>query len=169
MPIWHWGGSLPEEELLLNCGQTKKLISKGLDVNSGKPLRTWFQCCSNGLSVRRSSSTFTLLLLPTSVEYESGIGSVKSALYTCVRSQPVPEEMLLTVLLEVEAILNSKPLGYVSADVTDVDPVTPHSLLMGWPDGSLPQVVYPDTEILSCRCWPHSQVLADQFWSRFKR
>lgn len=42
-----------------------------------------------------------------------------------------------------------------------------NSLLMGWPDGSLPQVVYPETEILSCRCWQHSQVLADQFWSLF--
>lgn len=42
-----------------------------------------------------------------------------------VGSQPVPEEALLTVLLVVEAILNSKPLGYVSADVVDEDPVTP--------------------------------------------
>lgn len=59
-------------------------------------------------------------------------------------AQPVHEE----VLLEVETILNSKPLGYVSADITDIDPVTPNSLLMGPPDGSLPQVVYPESEIL---------------------
>ncbi|KAK0138066.1 hypothetical protein N1851_025729 [Merluccius polli] len=40
---------------------------------------------------------------------------------------------------------------------------------MGQPDGALPQVVYPDTEILSRRRWRHSQVLADHFWSRFIR
>ncbi|XP_023806317.1 SH3 and multiple ankyrin repeat domains protein 2 isoform X1 [Oryzias latipes] len=101
--------------------------------------------------------------------WEREIRSVKTALYTSVGAQPVYEEVLLTVLLEVEMILNSKPLGYVFADVADIDPVTPNSLLMGRPDGSLPQVVYPDTEILSQRRWRHSQVLADHFWARFLR
>ena len=101
--------------------------------------------------------------------WEREVRSVKSALYTCVGSQPVPEEVLLTVLLEVEALLNAKPLGYVSADIADVDPITPNSLLMGRPDGSLPQVVYPESEILSRRRWRHSQILADHFWSRFIR
>ncbi|KAL7873501.1 hypothetical protein AOLI_G00125720 [Acnodon oligacanthus] len=72
--------------------------------------------------------------------WEREVRSVKSALHACVGAQPVHEEVLLTVLLEVEAILNSKPLGYVSADIADIDPITPNSLLMGRPDGSLPQV-----------------------------
>lgn len=58
--------------------------------------------------------------------WEREVCSVKSALYTCVGAQ-----VLLTVLLEVEAIINSKPLGYVSSDIADIDPVTPNSLLMG--------------------------------------
>lgn len=99
--------------------------------------------------------------------WEREVRSVKSALYTVLGAQSVPEEVLMTVLLEVEAILNSKPLGYVSSDVADADPVTPNSLLMGRPDGSLPQVIYPESEILSRRHWRHSQVLADRFWSRF--
>ncbi len=101
--------------------------------------------------------------------WEREVRSVKSALYTTVGTQSVPEAVLLTVLLEVEAILNSKPLGYVSSDVADTDPVTPNSLLMGRPDGSLPQVIYPESELLSRRPWRHSQVLADNFWSRFIR
>ncbi|XP_077374847.1 uncharacterized protein LOC144017311 [Festucalex cinctus] len=101
--------------------------------------------------------------------WEREICSVKTALYTCVGAQPVHEDVLLTVLLEVESILNSKPLGYVSADAADADPVTPNSLLMGRPDGSLPQVMYPETETLSRKRWRHSQVLADQFWSRYIR
>lgn len=59
------------------------------------------------------------------------------------------EEVLRTVLVEVEGILNSKPLGYTSSDVADPDPVTPNLLLMGRPDPSLPQVVYAYTELLS--------------------
>ncbi|KAL0161393.1 hypothetical protein M9458_045118 [Cirrhinus mrigala] len=89
--------------------------------------------------------------------WEREVRSVKSALYT----QSVPEEVLMTVLLEVEAILNSKPLGYVSSDMADADPVTPSSLLMGRPDGSLPQVIYLESEMLSRRRWRHSQILAD--------
>lgn len=45
--------------------------------------------------------------------------------------------MVRTVLIEIEAILNSKPLGYVSADIAGLEPITPNCLLMGRPDGSL--------------------------------
>lgn len=66
------------------------------------------------------------------------------------------------MLLEVDAILKSKLLSYVSADMADIDPVTQNSLLMGWPDGLLPHVVYPETDILSRKCLRHSQILTDQ-------
>ncbi|KAJ8389799.1 hypothetical protein AAFF_G00115050 [Aldrovandia affinis] len=45
----------------------------------------------------------------------------------------------------------------------DLNPVTPNLLLMGRPDGSLPQVVYPETELLSQRRWKHSQILTHHF------
>ncbi|XP_030609347.1 uncharacterized protein LOC115796997 [Archocentrus centrarchus] len=101
--------------------------------------------------------------------WEREVRSVKAALYATIRPQPIPEEVLRTVLIEIEGILNSKPLGYVSTDVADVDPVTPNLLLMGRPDPSLPQAVYTDTEMLSRRRWRHTQVLADQFWTHFIR
>ncbi len=79
------------------------------------------------------------------------------------------EEVLRTVLVEIDGILNSKPLCYTSLDVADPDPVTPNMLLMGRPDSSLPQVIYPESELLSKRRWRHSQILSDQFWKRFLR
>lgn len=101
--------------------------------------------------------------------WEREIRSVKTALYTTLGSQPLADEVLRTVLIEVEGILNSKPLGYVSSNLTDLDPVTPNLLLMGRRDGSLPQMVYPAAELLTRRRWRHSQVLADHFWSSFIR
>lgn len=101
--------------------------------------------------------------------WEREIRSVKQALYTTVGAQAQAEEVLRTVLIEVEGLLNSKPLGYVSSSVADPDPVTPSLLLMGRRDGSLPQVVYPATELLSRRRWRHSQILTDHFWSSFIR
>ncbi|KAL1267625.1 hypothetical protein QQF64_032988 [Cirrhinus molitorella] len=101
--------------------------------------------------------------------WEREIRSVKAALSTTIGAQSVPEEVLRTVLIEVEAILNSKPLGYVSANISDMDPITPNHLLMGRPNSSLPQVVYHDSESLSRRRWRQSQILADHFWAKFIR
>ncbi|KAI7814087.1 hypothetical protein IRJ41_007891 [Triplophysa rosa] len=99
--------------------------------------------------------------------WEREVRSVKTALRTTLGAQIVTEEVLRTVLVEVEGILNSRPLAYVSGDVADPDPVTPNSLLMGRPDSSLPQVVYPESDLLSRKRWKHSQILSDHFWKHF--
>lgn len=83
--------------------------------------------------------------------WEKEVRSVKAALCAIIQAQTVPEEVLRTVLIEVEGILNSKPLGYVPTDVVDADPVTSNLLLMGRLDPSLPQAVYTESELLS-RC-----------------
>ncbi|KAK7939924.1 hypothetical protein WMY93_003250 [Mugilogobius chulae] len=101
--------------------------------------------------------------------WEREIRSIKSALHAMLGSQTVTEEVLRTVLTEVENIINSKPLGYTSSDVADPDPITPNMLLMGRLDPCTPQVVYPATELLSRRRWRHSQALSDQFWIHFIR
>ncbi|XP_065102634.1 uncharacterized protein [Paramisgurnus dabryanus] len=100
--------------------------------------------------------------------WEREIRSVKSALQVVIGSQPVPEEVLSTVLIEVEGILNSKPLGYVSSDVADLDPVTPNMLLMGRRDASLPQVIYTP-EPVTKRRWRHTQSIVDHFWLYYTR
>ncbi|XP_073669326.1 uncharacterized protein [Paramisgurnus dabryanus] len=101
--------------------------------------------------------------------WEREIRSIKIALQTTLGAQAVTEEVLRTVMIEIEGILNSKPLGYVSSDIADPDPVTPNLLLMGRHDSSLPLVTYPDSELSSRRQWRHSQILSDHFWSHFIR
>ena len=76
---------------------------------------------------------------------------------------------MMTVLIEVEGIINSKPLGYTSSDIADPDPITPNMLLMGRRDPSIPQVIYSETELLSRRRWKQCQALADQFWVKYIR
>lgn len=98
--------------------------------------------------------------------WEREIHSTKAALQVVIGTEALPEEVLLTLLIEVEGMLNAKPLGYVSADAADPDPVTPSMLLMGRRDASLPQVSYAPTAVTKKR-WRHSQMMADHFWSRF--
>lgn len=81
---------------------------------------------------------------------------MKNVLRTTIGSQVVTEEVILTVLIEVEGILNSKPLGYTVSNVADINPVTPNYLLIGWPDNSLPPVVYTATELTGRRRWRQS-------------
>lgn len=73
---------------------------------------------------------------------------MKKALGLAVRDKSPHEDVPLTILMEMGDILNSKPLGYVSVDVADPDPVTPNLLLMGRHDASLPHAVYADRDLL---------------------
>lgn len=83
-------------------------------------------------------------------------GSVRS-LQAVIGAQVLQEEVLLTLFIEVEGILNAKPLGCISSDVADPDPVMPS--MMGRQNASLPQVAYaPDA--LTRRCWVHCQMMA---------
>ena len=100
--------------------------------------------------------------------WEREIKCIKTALRVVLNEQTVPEPVLQTMLAEVEGIMNAKPLGYLSSDAMDPEPVTPNLLLMGRHDSSLPQAIYGPGD-LGRRRWRHSQVLADRFWSSFIR
>lgn len=52
-------------------------------------------------------------------------------LYVTVGTQPVAEDVLRNLLIELEGILNSKPSGYISSSVSYLDPETPSHLQMG--------------------------------------
>ncbi|KAI5608002.1 hypothetical protein C0J50_9702, partial [Silurus asotus] len=101
--------------------------------------------------------------------WERGIRSIKYALRIVVGAQTVTEKVLQTVLIEIEGILNSKLLGYVSSNVADLNSNTPNLLLMKRLDSSLPQVIYPADEYIGRRRWRQSQVLSVNFWSSFVR
>lgn len=58
--------------------------------------------------------------------WEREVRSVKASLQVVLRDQVVSVEVLSTVLVEVEGILNSKSLGYSSSDLANSDPVTPN-------------------------------------------
>ena len=53
-------------------------------------------------------------------------------------------EVLQTLIVEVEAVLNDRPLTYLSADVTDLEPLTPSHLLYGRRITMLPYPIMED-------------------------
>ena len=66
------------------------------------------------------------------------VGLTKQALKKTLDRSFVTLLILETIIVEVEATLNDRPLTYVSSDVTDVEPLTPAHLLYGRWVTSLP-------------------------------
>ncbi|GAA6085477.1 uncharacterized protein LOC113069085 [Tachysurus ichikawai] len=60
--------------------------------------------------------------------WEREVKSVKIALRVILREQVVPEPALQTLLVEVEGILNTKPLGYSKSEVTQAAAARKNSL-----------------------------------------
>lgn len=70
--------------------------------------------------------------------YEGLIGLAKQSLRKVLGNTCVNTETLRTLLSEVEATLNDRPLTYISEDIFDPSPLPPSQLLYGWRITSLP-------------------------------
>ncbi|TWW54954.1 hypothetical protein D4764_09G0000030 [Takifugu flavidus] len=122
-------------------------------VGGARELREAFETMAPHLKEQLAKQKIEFCFNPPSAPHFGGawereVRSVKTALKVVLKEQTVPETVLQTVLVEVEGILNAKPLGYVSSDLADPDPITPSILLMGRYDASLPQVIYDSNDTL---------------------
>ena len=93
--------------------------------------------------------------------------TLRKLLNGVMNTQVLTDESLSTLLTEVEAILNSRPLTVASDDPGDLDPLTPnHFLSMKGIDVVDPQ--FSDKEVFSRKKWRHIQYLANLFWKRWR-
>ena len=97
--------------------------------------------------------------------WERLIRSVKVALNATMKEHIPKEETLITLLTEVEFIINSRPLTHVSVDPKDPECLTPnHFLIMG--DSVLPSWSCNDEFHVRMQ-WRRVQQRADVFWRRW--
>lgn len=82
-------------------------------------------------------------------------------------------EEISTVLCEVEANINSRPLTYLSADPEDPSPLTPSHFLLGKRATCLPQdfgaAIPQSTAVNLRRRVQHRQALTDHLWKRWRK
>lgn len=122
-------------------------------VGGDKELRAAYEAMMPQLKEQLAEQQISFKFIPPGAPHFGGawereVKSVKQALKVVLKDQTVTETVLRTVLTEVEGILNAKPLGYVSSDVSYLDPVTPSILLMGQHNSSLPQLLYDSSNLL---------------------
>lgn len=103
--------------------------------------------------------------------YERLVKSVKTPLKKVFAKAMLDAEQLTTILAEIEAQLNSRPLNYLSADPCDYSVITPAQILIG---KNLSQVsptedthVSEHTSGAITKRFDYHQRLVNGFWRRW--
>ena len=91
--------------------------------------------------------------------WERMIRSMRKVLNSSLKVQNLDEEGLHTVLCEVEAIVNSRPITKASTDPNDLEALTPNHLLLLKVTPSLPPGEFQKEDIYSRRRWKQVQYL----------
>ena len=86
-----------------------------------------------------------------------------------LKQQTLNDEGLHTLMCEVEAIINGRPLTKISDDPRDVAALTPNRLLLLRAGPDLPPGHFRPEDIYSVRRWKQVQYLADIFWRRWTK
>ena len=101
--------------------------------------------------------------------WESAVKAVKYHLRRVVGNASLTYEEFNTIIVQVEACLNSRPLSPLSADPDDLNPLTPGHFLIG---SSLTAMVEPDLTTLNTgrlNRYQHLTQMMQQFWKRWSK
>ena len=104
--------------------------------------------------------------------WERQIRTVRSVLSSLLKDVPgrLDDESLRTLLTEVEAIVNSRPLAVDNLNDETADPLTPNHLLTMKSKVVLPPPgVFEQADLYCRKRWRAVQHLANEFWERFSK
>ncbi|XP_053620234.1 uncharacterized protein LOC128680823 [Plodia interpunctella] len=101
--------------------------------------------------------------------WERLVRSVKTALTATLHERHPHEDVLHTLLTEVEHTINSRPLSHVSVAPEDDTALTPNHFLLGGPSKVPLPGAFTKVDELGRSHWKAAQRLADLFWQRWVR
>lgn len=101
--------------------------------------------------------------------WEAGIKSTKHHLIRVIGESTLTFEEFSTVLAEIEACLNSRPLCPLSSDVEDLDALTPAHFLVGGPLTLVPEAPPPTGPDSRLSRFQGLQRMRQVFWKRWSQ
>lgn len=101
--------------------------------------------------------------------WERLIRMVRKVLFSVLQQQSLDDERLHTILCEVEAILNDRPITKVSDDVNGLEALTPNHILLLKGKPILAPGLFQESDLYIRRRWRQVQYLSDLFWKRWTR
>lgn len=101
--------------------------------------------------------------------WEAGVKSAKFHLRRVIGNARLTFEEMATVMTQVEACLNSRPLTPVTADPTDLAVLTPGHFLIGDALTAYPEPDLTDVKENRLTRWQLTQQLFQHFWRRWSR
>lgn len=78
-------------------------------------------------------------------------------------------EELNTFIIQIESILNSRPLTRISNDPSDLEVLTPVHFNIGKPLTEFPEYDYRESPSNRLDSWERIQKLRQHFWKRFSK
>ncbi|XP_017470374.1 PREDICTED: uncharacterized protein LOC108362054 [Rhagoletis zephyria] len=144
-------------------------------VGAEKELRIAYERCINDdkVSTYFADAQTTWHFNPPSAPHmggfwEAGIKRVKYHLKRALGPSHLTYEEFATVLTEVEACVNSRPICCIPTEVNDLEVLTPGHFIVGEPLKALPD---PDVEVFKGTIFQRWQLIASirqHFWKRWR-
>lgn len=101
--------------------------------------------------------------------WERLIQSIKKSLKVALKNHAPKDEVLATILTEIEHSLNSRPLTHVSIDPRDQEALTPNHFLLGASSGNARMQRFDAQKNCTQKDWCTIQHFANMFWRRWLR
>lgn len=101
--------------------------------------------------------------------WEAGVKSVKTILKKILKPATLTIIEFGTLLCQIEAILNSRPLYALSDDPHDMEPLTPGHLMINRPLTSIPEPSCEGITLNRLSHWQYVQTLRETFWRQWSR
>ncbi|XP_055585069.1 uncharacterized protein LOC129737925 [Uranotaenia lowii] len=100
--------------------------------------------------------------------WEAAVRSAKHHFIRVLGDNPVNPEDFTTLLVQVEACLNSRPITSQSEDPNDLEPLTPGHFIIGKPIQQLPDPDFSKIPMNRLHYWQAVQKQLREFWKRWR-
>ncbi|GFT72841.1 integrase catalytic domain-containing protein [Trichonephila clavipes] len=100
--------------------------------------------------------------------WEAGVKSFKHHLYRTLVNSKITFEEFETIIIQIEGILNSRPLVPLSDNINEYEVLTPGHFIIGRPISAIPEPAILDISDNRLSRWQYTTKCVQTLWKRWK-